>query len=491
MEKLIRRCQQGDREALGQLYTAMRDELLAQCRMYAADDSTAEDLLHDAFLIIFKNISKLRSPEKARQWMHKVVKNVCLLYLQHRQNQASASIEEVRATTEATIPEPDVTYEDILSVIDQLPRGYRQVFRLSVLEGLTHQQIADLLNIGPHTSSSQLLRAKRQLRHILQFLWLLLLLVVPYGIYRYFLSPQAVRTEAARPIVQSKPVEERHGYGDEKQILADASVKELQEVISAAYPACDHSEPVAVTDTVAHADSLSDTAIPVETGGKRQGASDINVNEQIWTAENSKAEKILNLSLAYSGLPGGAVRELPYGTNGMNGEIDSVTHHRMPITVSLNARYGLSPRWWLDVGLRYTYLSSETRVGNTYLNMEQQQRVHYLGLSVGAGFELWRYHRLSLYAAGSICYELPLSSSQKKSYWKDGRLIDVDDIRIKPDAQWSIGVGVGLQYNLTPAIGFFVEPSLQYYFRNSDGVSTWRTDHPLNPLLPLGIRIDF
>ena len=290
MEKLIRRCQQGDREALGQLYTAMRDELLAQCRMYAADDSTAEDLLHDAFLIIFKNISKLRSPEKARQWMHKVVKNVCLLYLQHRQNQASASIEEVRATTEATIPEPDVTYEDILSVIDQLPRGYRQVFRLSVLEGLTHQQIADLLNIGPHTSSSQLLRAKRQLRHILQFLWLLLLLVVPYGIYRYFLSPQAVRTEAARPIVQSKPVEERHGYGDEKQILADASVKELQEVISAAYPACDLSGPLAVTDTVAHADSLSDTAIPVETGGKRQGASDINVNEQIWTAENSKAE---------------------------------------------------------------------------------------------------------------------------------------------------------------------------------------------------------
>ena len=53
MEQLIRRSQQGDRESMGRLYTVMHDELLAQCRRYAANDCDAEDLLHDAFLLIF------------------------------------------------------------------------------------------------------------------------------------------------------------------------------------------------------------------------------------------------------------------------------------------------------------------------------------------------------------------------------------------------------------------------------------------------------
>ena len=60
MEELIRQCQQGDRVAMGQLYTAMHDELLTQCRKYATDDDTAHDLLHDAFLLIFCNIGCTR-----------------------------------------------------------------------------------------------------------------------------------------------------------------------------------------------------------------------------------------------------------------------------------------------------------------------------------------------------------------------------------------------------------------------------------------------
>mgnify|MGYP002623294071 CR=1 FL=1 len=489
MEKLIYRCQQGDREALGQLYTAMHNELLNQCRKYVANESTAEDLLHDAFLIIFTNIGKLRSPEKARQWMRKVVKNVCLLYVQNRQNRESVSIDQVRETALGAVPEIGISYEDILSAIDQLPRGYRQVFRLSVLEGLTHQQIADLLSIEPHTSSSQLLRARRQLRHMLQLLMLLLLVAIPYGIYRFFLPSQADKPEATQKTALGKPSEEKHS--DEAEVFADASVKDSRKILTAEPSARRLSESETITDTVATVANLPMSDVPVKTSEKRKDTFEINENEQDLIAEKSKAEKVLNLSLAYSGIPDGTARQLPYGAEGMNGEIDSVTHHRMPITVSLSARYRFSPRLWLDGGLCYTFLSSETKVGNTYLNMEQQQRVHYLGLSVGIGYELWRYHRLNLYTTGSVSFELPLGSSLKKAYLKDGRLIDSDDIHINPHAQWAMGAGVGLQYNLTPAIGFFIEPSLQYYFRNSDGVDTWRSAHPLTPLLPLGIRIDF
>jgi RNA polymerase sigma-70 factor (ECF subfamily) len=54
-----------------------------------------------------------------------------------------------------------------------------------------------------------------------------------------------------------------------------------------------------------------------------------------------------------------------------------------------------------------------------------------------------------------------------------------------------MGLGLGLQYDLTPNIGFFVEPSLQYYFKRSSDVKTWNTEHPLSFSLPLGLRITF
>ena len=117
MEKLIRRCQQGDREALGELYTTMHDELLAHCRKYEANDDTANDLLHDAFLLIFSNIEKLRSPEKGRQWMHKVVKNVCLLYVQQRQNRPLIPVDETKEAAQVTEPAVPVTYDELQKAI--------------------------------------------------------------------------------------------------------------------------------------------------------------------------------------------------------------------------------------------------------------------------------------------------------------------------------------------------------------------------------------
>ena len=207
--------------------------------------------------------------------------------------------------------------------------------------------------------------------------------------------------------------------------------------------------------------------------------------------QKALATEKVSLSLAYSGLPNGTARQLPFGAEGMNDDIDSVTHHRMPVTIALNARYAFSPKWWLEGGLRYTLLSSETRIGNTYLQMERHRRVRYLGLTLGVGRSLWQRSRWNLYTTAALSLELPLRSTQETSYWRGGSLMESESIRLKPHAQWSIGAGIGLQYSLTPAVGCFVEPSLQYYFRSSDGIDTWRTAHPLTPMLPLGIRITF
>jgi RNA polymerase sigma-70 factor (ECF subfamily) len=73
----------------------------------------------------------------------------------------------------------------------------------------------------------------------------------------------------------------------------------------------------------------------------------------------------------------------------------------------------------------------------------------------------------------------------------NGKEIDPTTERLHPGVQWSTGLGLGLQYDLTPNIGFFVEPSLQYYFKQSSDVKTWNTEHPLSFSLPLGLRITF
>ena len=510
MKELILRCQQGDRESMGQLYLAMHDELLAQCRKYAVNDSIAEDLLHDAFLLIFSNIDQLRSPEKGVRWMHKVAKNVCLVYVQHQQNHPLVSIDEIHETAESTGLDMPLTYDDILRAIEQLPRGYRQVFRLSVLEGMTHQQIAKLLGIEPHTSSSQLLRAKRQLRQMLQVLMLFFLAAIPFVGY-YFWSLQNGNHDVAE--VESTTIGTQEA--DTQELISEPSDQVQVETAHSedANIKVTKSLPNLAADQITISEPKIEIADSIKAEGVEKADNYMAVAEKPLSAEDTvetekqptptlemlipgiiqKTEKDNNLflSLAYSGLSNGTARSLPYGAEGANGDIDTVVHHRLPMTIALNGRYCPKARWWLDGGIRYTLLSSEMRVGNTYLYMEQQQRVRYLGLSLGVGYEFWRSRHWGLYSTASVVYELPLRSTLETSYWQGGRLIDTENVRLNPHVQWSIGAGLGLQYDITPAIGLFAEPSLQYYFHNGDGIKTWRTAHPFTPMLPFGIRISF
>ena len=75
-------CKQGEREALGNLYKAYSDRLKRICLHYVADESTAEDILHDAFIIIFTSIKSLKDNSKLEGWMITIVRNLSLRFLQ-------------------------------------------------------------------------------------------------------------------------------------------------------------------------------------------------------------------------------------------------------------------------------------------------------------------------------------------------------------------------------------------------------------------------
>ena len=194
--------------------------------IYAGEDDVAEDLLHDAFVIILTSLDKLEDPEKIESWMTAIVRNVGYHYRQHLNKEQSAlqRFAQERPETAETNQAPD--YDELQSLVSQLPQGYQQVFRLSVFEGLSHQEISQLLGIAPHSSSSQLAHAKRMLRALIRQSWVLILLLIaiPTAVWKLLQKeepteqPATARKTSSEP-QQPEPVVERP---DDKPVYAAA-----------------------------------------------------------------------------------------------------------------------------------------------------------------------------------------------------------------------------------------------------------------------------
>jgi RNA polymerase sigma factor (sigma-70 family) len=164
-KQLVTLCKAGDREAQGQLYTTYRRKMMKVIRQYVADNDMAQDVLHDGFLIILSQIQNLRNSDTLEYWMATIMKNLSLRCLS--QIKFDDILKEPECETDAEDDEYGLSYDDLLALIEQLPNGYRTVFRLAVLEGKSHQEIAEMLNISPHSSASQLARAKEKLRQLI------------------------------------------------------------------------------------------------------------------------------------------------------------------------------------------------------------------------------------------------------------------------------------------------------------------------------------
>ena len=160
----------------------------------------------------------------------------------------------------------------------------------------------------------------------------------------------------------------------------------------------------------------------------------------------------------------------------------------MPVNFSLALKYRLNNRFALETGLSYSRLKSEFEMGSNGNTINEQQTIHYLGIPVKGTYHIYNRKAWSLYGSLGVVTEIPLYSPLNTSYYLHGKLEATDKTTIHAPWQWSLGTGLGLQYNLTPTLGLFVEPILQYYIPTGKAVETYRTEHPFTFSLPLGIR---
>lgn len=490
LQQIAERCQQGDREAFAQLYTAMREPLRTLCLSFVKNEAVADDLLHDAFLLIFSKFGELKDTSCTEAWMKTVTRRVALLYLrqQHQQVPLSAS-PELTAFAVENNAEPSLVLQDILAAVDDLPEGYRRVFRMSVFEGMSHQEIANLLHIEPHSSSSQLFHAKVLLRRWLRPLALLLLAVaLPLSVYIWKQNDEKEISKTVETDKQKLATTEKTN----QECLAKQETTlrpKVEELLAEADTATN------VAPTVSQ-DTTKAVPIPQHERPRRQ-VSTAESPREVPPAEMQRRTPTAttggwNLALAYSGFRNSKDMQLPYANSETNPAVyDSIAHHHMPLTIGLMLNRKLDRHWQLGIGLRYQRMTSDMLSGNTYISLSQHQKVQYLAIPVSVSWYYPLGRRFSTYLSASAAVNLPLRSTLESVYLMNGKEIDPTTERLHPDVQWSMGLGLGLQYDLTPNIGFFVEPSLQYYFKRSSDVKTWNTEHPLSFSLPLGLRITF
>ena len=160
--QLIDGCIRGDRRAQRRLYDLYAKRMAALCMRYCGDYEVALDLMHDGFIKLFTHIESYSGQGFFEAWMRKIFVNTALEYL--RKNDALRDSSDIEEDIQIMSPEPSaidqLSANEIMALIQELPTGFRTVFNLYVIEGYSHAEIANILQINESSSRSQFSRAR-------------------------------------------------------------------------------------------------------------------------------------------------------------------------------------------------------------------------------------------------------------------------------------------------------------------------------------------
>jgi len=165
--RLIKRLKKGEDQAFRELVFSYSSKLLTTARVYCYRTREAEDILQDSFIIIFQKIQSFKGDTEGAllAWMRQIVRNKAFsrnrLFQVKNESSVGEYFVEIEITPEAL---SNLSCNEIMDLVLELPDGYRQVFALYAIEGYSHKEIAALLDISVSGSRSQLSRAKQSLQ---------------------------------------------------------------------------------------------------------------------------------------------------------------------------------------------------------------------------------------------------------------------------------------------------------------------------------------
>lgn len=165
---LIKACVRKERWAQKKLYEEYYGSMMGVCLRYANGQDDALDILHEGFIKVYKHIEKYQPGTSLSAWIRRIMVNTAIDYYRKNLRRRTEDIEQAYdISTEDADAVSQCTEQEILEAVQQLSPAYRAVFNLYVIEGYSHKEIADILDITESTSRSNLVKARVKLKAIL------------------------------------------------------------------------------------------------------------------------------------------------------------------------------------------------------------------------------------------------------------------------------------------------------------------------------------
>ncbi len=164
--EIIQGCRNESRQAQKALYDRFSPVMFGVCKRYCKNREDAEDVLINGLFKAINNIHQYKGDGSFEGWVRRIMVNEALMFLRKRQK-ITIEIEDYHVEPPKGTIEDELAAQDILSLLEALPVGYRTVFNMYVLDGLKHREIAEALGISINTSKSQLILAKKRMQTLL------------------------------------------------------------------------------------------------------------------------------------------------------------------------------------------------------------------------------------------------------------------------------------------------------------------------------------
>jgi RNA polymerase sigma factor (sigma-70 family) len=165
---LIQACVARERWAQQKLYEEFYGKMMGVCLRYANSDDDALDILHEGFIKVFKHIASYQPGTALSAWIRRIMVNTAIDY--YRKNTRRRT-DDLETAYDLSSDDADAirqcSEQDILQAITLLTPAYRTVFNLYVIEGFSHREISEQLDITESTSRSNLVKARLKLQAIL------------------------------------------------------------------------------------------------------------------------------------------------------------------------------------------------------------------------------------------------------------------------------------------------------------------------------------
>lgn len=162
----IKKLKENDSKAQRVFYQQLAPKMYGICLRFALINEDADDILQDGFIRVFRHIKDFREEGSLEGWVRRTIVNTAINYYKKKIKQGiNTDLEIVKGKLkEANNIVEKMSCDELLVLINELPPGYKMVFNLNVIEGYTHREIGEILDISENTSKSQLSRARASLQ---------------------------------------------------------------------------------------------------------------------------------------------------------------------------------------------------------------------------------------------------------------------------------------------------------------------------------------